>query len=272
MDEASTEAERLAVHDVARLRADNAGPLTLSGTNTWLVGRDPTWVVDPGPGARRARAPAGRGGRAARRPRRVALTHGHADHRGALGALLDSPARAGRGSRADQADVPLADGVRFGPFEVFATPGHARDHVALIAHDACFTGDAVLGEGSVFVAPYPGAMAAYLDALTRLAARGELLVLCPGHGPPGMGSRRQARRDHRSSTGARARALAALRAACAAEDELLDAVMVGRAAPRCARWPRSRWPRTWTSSPQRSAPARGRAAPALHGWAGDIDW
>ncbi len=47
----------------------------------------------------------------------------------------------------------------------------------------CFTGDAVLGEGSVFVAPDPGALAGYLDGLRRLRER-DLDVLCPGHGPP----------------------------------------------------------------------------------------
>src|SRR4051794_23551280 len=35
--------------DVALVRADNQGPLTLTGTNTWLLGRDPAWVIDPGP-------------------------------------------------------------------------------------------------------------------------------------------------------------------------------------------------------------------------------
>ncbi len=49
---------------------------------------------------------------------------------------------------------------------------------------ACFTGDAVLGTGSVFISPYPGAMAGYLLALTRLRLREDFNVLCPGHGPP----------------------------------------------------------------------------------------
>jgi glyoxylase-like metal-dependent hydrolase (beta-lactamase superfamily II) len=223
MDEAPTEAERLAVHDVMRLRADNAGPLTLSGTNTWLVAREPTWVIDPGPQidghvARLIDAVQQRGGLGG-----VVLTHRHADHRAALGALLarhPAPVAAAAG----QVDVQLTDGARFGPFEVFATPGHARDHVALIANDACFTGDAVLGEGSVFVAPYPGSMAAYLDALTRLAACDGFSILCPGHGPPVWDARGKLMQiiDHRRE---RERALiAALRRGLRSEDELLDAV------------------------------------------------
>ena len=61
-------------------------------------------------------------------------------------------------------------------------PGHAPDHLAYIDGDAALTGDAILGEGSVFISPDPGAMADYLDALTRLRER-PLTVLCPGHGP-----------------------------------------------------------------------------------------
>ena len=41
--------DRLISYDILRLRADNPGLLTLSGTNTWVVGRDPAYVVDPGP-------------------------------------------------------------------------------------------------------------------------------------------------------------------------------------------------------------------------------
>jgi glyoxylase-like metal-dependent hydrolase (beta-lactamase superfamily II) len=80
-------------------------------------------------------------------------------------------------------DVVLGDGDRFGPLEAIATPGHAPDHLAYLHGRACFSGDAVLGEGSVFVAPTPGAMRAYLDGLERLRAR-DPEVICPGHGEP----------------------------------------------------------------------------------------
>lgn len=174
--------QRLAALDVLRLRAENAGPLTLSGTNTWVLGRDPAWVIDPGPALEAhldalLKAVASRGGLGG-----VALTHDHADHNELVPALLErhpAPIAAGRG----EADVRLADGVGFGPLRALATPGHAPDHHALLAGRVCFTGDAVLGEGSVFIAPDPGAMSGYLSALGRLREL-DLDVLCPGHGPP----------------------------------------------------------------------------------------
>jgi glyoxylase-like metal-dependent hydrolase (beta-lactamase superfamily II) len=164
-----------------RLRAGNPGPLTLSGTNTWIAGERPAWVVDPGPLLDahvqelldEVQRRGGLGG--------VALTHDHIDHRECMQALLDrfpAPLAAGRGDP----DVKLRDGLRFGPFEAVFTPGHAPDHFALIAGAVCFTGDVVLGEGSVFIAPEPGALACYLQALNRLGER-NLEVLCPGHGP-----------------------------------------------------------------------------------------
>ena len=72
----------------------------------------------------------------------------------------------------------LGEGARFGPFEALATPGHAVDHIALIADGACFTGDAVLGEGSVFISPHPGAMAGYLLALDASAVCARTSACC----------------------------------------------------------------------------------------------
>jgi glyoxylase-like metal-dependent hydrolase (beta-lactamase superfamily II) len=180
---ALSEAEVLSRYDILRLRAPNPGPFTLSGTNTWLLGHRPAWVVDPGPlidshVERLFAAIDARGGLGG-----VALTHDHRDHAEAVEALRElhpAPLAAGRG----EVDVTLTDGARFGPFEAVATPGHSPDHFALLAGGACFTGDAVLGEGSVFISPDPGAMSGYLQALTRLRLRKDLAVLCPGHGPP----------------------------------------------------------------------------------------
>jgi glyoxylase-like metal-dependent hydrolase (beta-lactamase superfamily II) len=149
---------------VVRVRAPNPSPLTLDGTNTYVVGG---WVVDPGPadeghlGAVRRAAVEGIEG--------VVLTHGHADHAGGA-ELLGAPVTLPR------------DGDEVGPFRAIATPGHSSDSVCLIAGRLCFTGDTVLGSGSVFIAPGEGSLSAYLDSLRRL--RGVSLdVLCPGHGP-----------------------------------------------------------------------------------------
>jgi glyoxylase-like metal-dependent hydrolase (beta-lactamase superfamily II) len=168
--------------DLVGIRADNPSPLTLSGTNSWIVGRDPAWLVDPGPPLpEHVRALADelqhRGGLGG-----VALTHDHHDHTEGLPDLLAMfdhvPVAAARGA----VDIVLADGGRVGPLEAFATPGHAPDHFAFLYGSVALTGDAVLGEGSVFIAPDPGALKGYLDALTRLKERQPTLI-CPGHGP-----------------------------------------------------------------------------------------
>ncbi len=175
------EAERLVSYDILRLRADNPGQLTLSGTNTWIVDRNPAFVVDPGPALEAhldaiVAAVDARGGLGG-----IVLTHDHPDHCEGVEALRrrrPAPLAAGRG----RVDLLLAEKVRFGPLEAIPTPGHSSDHFALYGDRVCFTGDAVLGEGSVFISPDPGAMAGYLDGLARLSSL-DVDVLCPGHGP-----------------------------------------------------------------------------------------
>ncbi len=218
----SGDAELLA-RGILCVRASNPGALTLSGTNTWVVGHAPAWVVDPGPLLeehleRLSAAIDARGGLGG-----VALTHDHHDHAEALEALLErhpAPLAAGRGSVA----VQLGEGVRFGPFEAIATPGHAPDHFALVGHGACFTGDAVLGNGSVFISPHRGAMSSYLLALKRLRAREDFDVLCPGHGPAVWDAHSKLEEYIAHRTDRERRLLAALEQGARTSEQLLDTV------------------------------------------------
>ena len=163
--------------DVLLVRAANPSPFTLDGTNTWIVGRDPAWIVDPGPALPEhvdaiVAAVEARGG-----PGGIALTHDHPDHAEGLPAL-----RVRLGDPPVGRMPPLRDGDAFGPFTALHVPGHAADHLVFVAGRAAFTGDAVLGEGSVFIAPGGGGLGPYLDGLRRLRALG-LERIHPGHGP-----------------------------------------------------------------------------------------
>ena len=221
--ESRSRARLLRDHDVLWLRASNSGPVTLAGTNSWVVGRDPAWVVDPGPRldahlAALLAAVETRGGLGG-----VVLTHDHEDHSEAVTDLLarhPAPVAAGRG----EVDVLLEQGARVGPFEAVSTPGHAEGHFAFVAAGACFTGDAVLGEGSVFISPYPGAMSGYLRALTRLDMRRDLDVLCPGHGPPVWDPHAKLEEYLEHRLDRENRLIAALAAGHRSVAELLDAV------------------------------------------------
>jgi len=213
---------QLAGLDIACYRAPNPGRLTLDGTNSWIVGRDPAYLIDPGPAvdrhtARLAAAVAERGGLGA-----ILLTHDHHDHSesaSALGEQLGAPIAATRGD----VDVVLGDGSQIGPLTAYATPGHAPDHLAYVVGEVCFTGDAVLGAGSVFVDNAPGALAAYLDALARLR-RLDVRLGAPGHGAPiaDLQSKLTEYIEHRLER--ERRLVAALEAGLSTREELLDRV------------------------------------------------
>ena len=174
--------------EIKRIVAPNPGPMTLEGTNTYLHGSGPCTVIDPGPddgGHREAILTAAqeRGGIGL-----ILLTHSHGDHAGGAEGLATAA-----GAEKDRAPESLAvgrppvvlpsDGEEHGGLRAVATPGHAADHVCLLTADrVCFSGDLVLGEGSTFVPPDGGSLAAYMDSLRRVQAE-PLELICPGHGP-----------------------------------------------------------------------------------------
>lgn len=208
--------------DIVGLRADNPGIFSLTGTNSWIVGRDPAWLIDPGPAAAGhldalADEIAARGGLGG-----IALTHGHVDHSEGLPAMRNAFPEARAFAARGSVDEKLRDGGRYGPLVAVATPGHAPDHFAFIAGDALLSGDAVLGEGSVFIAPDPGALAGYIAALHRLR---ELhpAIICPGHGPLVLDADAKLAEYIEHRVDRERRLLAALDGGRRTADELLDA-------------------------------------------------
>ena len=184
--------------DFARLvRADNPSPMTLEGTNTWLVRDGDAWVViDPGPmlDQHLDSLESATDGRVSR----VLLTHGHPDH--AEGAALFASrvkaplfaARADVGVEPFERDQEI--GLASGSLTVLPTPGHTGDSTTFVARvgdqAALFTGDTVLGRGTTVLMPPDGTLGDYLESLERLewiAAelhhQGLAMALLPGHGP-----------------------------------------------------------------------------------------
>jgi glyoxylase-like metal-dependent hydrolase (beta-lactamase superfamily II) len=177
--------------------APNPSPLTLDGTNTWVIaepGSSAAVVVDPGPEheghLRRVLDAACAAGR---RVALIVLTHGHPDHSagaarfaamtGAPVMALDPAHRLGSEGLA-AGDVLTAAGCEL---RVVGTPGHSADSVSLLlaADSALLTGDTVLGRGTTVIAQ-DGALGDYLrtlDELRSLAGSAGLRVLLPGHGP-----------------------------------------------------------------------------------------
>jgi glyoxylase-like metal-dependent hydrolase (beta-lactamase superfamily II) len=194
---------------VVRVRADNASPMTLDGTNTYVTAG---WVVDPGP----ADPPHLEEVLAAARGEieGIVLTHDHPDH--AAGA---EPLAELSGAQV----VRPGEGDEVGPFLALATPGHSADHVSLVHGRVCFTGDTVLGAGSVFIVPGEGSMSAYLDSLRRLREL-DLEVLCPGHGPYVWAPRAKLDEYISHRLDREQRLLAALADGLRGTDELLDRV------------------------------------------------
>jgi glyoxylase-like metal-dependent hydrolase (beta-lactamase superfamily II) len=180
---------------VARLRAPNPGPMTLDGTNSYIIdGGDGTWLaIDPGPDVPEhvdafVAAAAARNAQFAA----ILVTHGHPDHypgAARLAAATGAPVIAHPDARFPH-DRTLREGQRTtaGSASVLAieAPGHAADHLIFVLEDerALFTGDVILGRGTTIVAPPGGDMRAYQRTLRRLRDEfGDAQAIYGGHGP-----------------------------------------------------------------------------------------
>ena len=184
---------------LARVLAPNPGPMTLTGTNTWVVGDPalgPVVVVDPGPDddGHLNRVLEAAGGSVA-----VALlTHRHLDHSAGAATFarlagcdvraVDPTWRVGFDGLDDGTSLEAA-GCRL---EVVATPGHTSDSVSVVVTYAdgsgadLLTGDTVLGFGSTVITHPDGDLGAYLTSLDRLVdlvAERPVARILPGHGP-----------------------------------------------------------------------------------------
>ncbi|MFU8946626.1 MBL fold metallo-hydrolase [Mycetocola zhadangensis] len=172
--------------------APNAGPMTLEGTNSYLLaapGSASVVIVDPGPDdAGHIDALVGHGP-----VELVLITHLHGDHTEASAELhrrtgapvraLD-PAFCIGGELLNDGEEIAAAGLRI---SVLATPGHTADSVCFVldedgAAGSILTGDTLLGRGTTVLARPDGDLGAYLDSLGRLKNLGPMTVL-PGHGP-----------------------------------------------------------------------------------------
>lgn len=180
---------------VTRLRAGNASPMTLDGTNGYAVRVGPRALVaiDPGPrddAQRDAFLRFARDSKSAYAA--ILVTHGHPDHypgAAALAAATGAPVLA-HPAAAFPHDRALGDGERLtygdAAFTVLHAPGHAHDHLVFLLEDerALFTGDVVIGTGTVVIAPPGGDMRTYQRTLHRLRDEyGDANVLYGGHGP-----------------------------------------------------------------------------------------
>ena len=195
--------------------APNAGPMTFTGTRSYLLGEGEVAVIDPGP-ADPAHVAALTAALAGEKVAAVLVTHAHRDHCAgarAFAKLVGAPVLAhgdpvGARSPAMRAlaasgglgggegiDAGFAPDERIGEGAVVSgpgwtltalhAPGHTADHLCFAWSQAAalFTGDLAMGWASTLISPPDGDLAAFRASLSRLAAREEA-VYYPGHGAP----------------------------------------------------------------------------------------
>lgn len=176
------------VSRIACVRAPNPSAMTLDGTNSYLIFGDGEAIcIDPGPPIaahvdRLVREAAAGNARIAA----ICVTHGHPDHAPAARPLAEATGAVVHAYASGMRDGETA-AVRGASVTAYEAPGHTADSLVFYETEerALFTGDVVLGTGTVVIAPPGGDMRAYQATLARLRERfGDALRLYGGHGPP----------------------------------------------------------------------------------------
>lgn len=199
-------AARAFVPDIARLSARvililgcNPGPMTLQGTNTYLIGSGkrrilldtgdenvPEYINNLSKVLKEETCSI----------EHIVLTHWHHDHVGGVADVLnitDPNCTVWKYRRSDGIEDVLPKNTSFQYLEngqilsttgasikVIHTPGHTTDHIvlSLFEENSVFSGDTVLGEGTAVFEDLYNYMNS-LEALKNLSAD----IIYPGHGP-----------------------------------------------------------------------------------------
>ena len=201
--------------DLVVITADNASPMTFTGTRSYILGTDNLIVIDPGPDStQHFNAIMEYIGE--RKLTDIILTHSHVDHSPLSRRLKNETGASiiGFGS-ADEARTSfmkrLSSSLDLGgeegidrdlvldkkvhdkqllkinnySIEVVHTPGHLSNHICLSIKEkkALFSGDHVMGWATTLISPPDGDLGSFMRSLDKLSERDEQIYY-PGHGKP----------------------------------------------------------------------------------------
>ena len=201
--------------DLVVITANNASPMTFTGTRSYILGTDNLIVIDPGPeNNQHFKSIMDYVGK--RKVTDIIITHSHVDHSPLSRRLKNETGASiiGFGS-ADEARTSfmkkLSSSLDLGgeegidqdltldekvidkqilkkndyTIEVIHTPGHLSNHICLSIKEkkALFSGDHVMGWATTLISPPDGDLGSFMKSLEKLSKRDEQ-VYYPGHGKP----------------------------------------------------------------------------------------